>query len=85
MKTCPEIFKAVKIENFQLKSFNIHVIAQNIDCGYTISEAALMCMCNLCFRFKIRKVGIPIYTLVPLIKVGCKGVYIPLTCFTDVL
>ena len=33
-----EIFLALKIENFQLKNFDIFLIfAQNIDCGYTQS------------------------------------------------
>ena len=32
-----EIFCALKIENFQLKNFDIFLIfAQNIDCGYTL-------------------------------------------------
>ena len=32
-----EIFLALKIENFQLKKFDIFLIfAQNIDCGYTL-------------------------------------------------
>ena len=32
-----EIFLALKIENFQLKFFDIFLIfAQNIDCGYTL-------------------------------------------------
>ena len=32
-----EIFKVVKIENFQLKNVDIFLIfAQNIDCGYTL-------------------------------------------------
>ena len=32
-----KIFKVVKIENFQLKNFDIFLIfAQNIDCGYTL-------------------------------------------------
>ena len=32
-----EIFLALKIENFQLKIFDIFLIfAQNIDCGYTL-------------------------------------------------
>ena len=31
------IFSALKIENFQLKKFDIFLIlAQNIDCGYTL-------------------------------------------------
>ena len=40
MKTCPyykQIFRALKIENFQLNFFDIFLIfAQNIDCGYSI-------------------------------------------------
>ena len=40
-KTCPcnkqRFFLASKIENFQLKNFDIFLIfAQNIDCGYTL-------------------------------------------------
>ena len=32
-----EIFLALKIENFQLKNFDIFLIfVQNIDCGYTL-------------------------------------------------
>ena len=32
-----EIFSPLKIENFQLKNFDIFLIfAQNIDCGYTL-------------------------------------------------
>ena len=32
-----EIFKVVKIENYQWKMFDIFLIfAQNIDCGYTL-------------------------------------------------
>ena len=34
-----EILLALKIENFQLKKFDIFLIfAQNIDCGYTLLE-----------------------------------------------
>ena len=34
---CTESFLALKIENFQLKNFDIFLIfAQNIDCGYTL-------------------------------------------------
>ena len=40
-KTCPcnkqRFFLALKIENFQLKKFDIFLIfAQNIDCGYML-------------------------------------------------
>ena len=35
-----EIFLALKIENFQLKNFDIFLIfAQNIDCGYTLEPS----------------------------------------------
>ena len=30
-----EIFKVVKIENFDI----FHIFAQNIDCGYTLEQA----------------------------------------------
>ena len=37
-----EIFLALKIENFQLKNFDIVLIfAQNIDCGYTLETASV--------------------------------------------
>ena len=36
---------------------------------------------NLCFRAKIRKIGMPLHT--PIVKVGFKGVYILWTCFPD--
>ena len=54
-----EIFLALKIENFQLKNFDIFLIfAENIDCGYTlepprrggIAEAVLTSTHNLCPR-----------------------------------
>ena len=42
---------------------------------------------NLCFRAKIRKKIIPLYTPVFFfyIKVGCKGVYISRACLHDAL
>ena len=66
-KTCQyiEISHALKIENFQLKNFDIFLIfAQNTvltDCGYTLEpprrggEAVLTSTHNLCFGAKIRK------------------------------
>ena len=58
-KTCPcniMILLALKIENFQLKNFDIFLIfAQNIDCGYTLEppgEAVLTSTHNLCFEQK---------------------------------
>ena len=55
-----EIFLALKFENFQLKNFDIFLIFdQNIDCGH-MSELPH----NLSFGAKIRKVGIPLHTLV---------------------
>ena len=71
-----EIFKGCKNDNFQLKLFYIFVIfAENIDCGVLTSTH------NLCFKAKIRK---NVYTCKPhfyYIKVGCKWVFITLTCY----
>ena len=92
-KTCPcnkqRLFLVVIIEKFHQKNFNIFLIfAQNIDCGYTLyknrlAEAVLTSTHILCFGAKIRKIGIPLQTLVYYIKVGFKGVYIARTCFPD--
>ena len=54
------IFHGCKNDNFQLIFFFyfFHMIAQNIDCGYTLNrliEAVLTSTHNLCFRAKIRK------------------------------
>ena len=38
---------------------------------------------KLCFGAKLRKLGIPLHTIVLLYKVGFKGVYISQTCFLD--
>ena len=85
-KTCPcnkQIFLALKIENFQMKNYDIFLIfAQNIDCEYTlepsrrggsIAEAVLTSTHNLCFGAKIRKIGIPLHTPVLLYKSGVQG------------
>ena len=70
-------FLALKIENFQLKIFDIFLIfAQNIDCGYTLEpprrggDAVLTSTHNLCFEAKIRKIGIPLHSPVFLYKSG---------------
>ena len=61
-----EIFKVVKNENFQWKFLDIFLIfAQNIDCGYTLTNTH-----NLCFGAKIRKIGIPLHTPFFLYKSG---------------
>ena len=63
-----EIFSALKIENFQLKNFDIFLFfAQNIDCGYTLEPP------RLCFGVKIRKIDIPLHTPVLLYKSGVQG------------
>ena len=49
----------------------------------TTAEAVLTSTHNLCFGSKIRKIGIPLYTPVFIIKLGYKGVYITQTCFPD--
>ena len=57
-------------------------LLQNIDCGYTTvttasrggsNEAVLTSTHNLCFGAKIRKIGIPLYTPVLLLKSGVGG------------
>ena len=72
-----EIILALKIENFQLKTFEIFLIfAQNIDFGYTLeplAEAVLTSTHNPCFGAKIRKTGIPLHTPVLLYKSGVQG------------
>ena len=66
-----EIFIALKIENFQLKNFDIFLIfAQNINCGYTLEPPRRG---NLCFGAKIRKTCIPLHTPVLLYKWGSRG------------
>ena len=68
--------EAVKIENFQLKNFDIFLIfAQNIDCGYTQSmfwskNKKNIKIFQLKFGAKIRKIGIPLHTPVLLYKSG---------------
>ena len=42
---------------------NFNMFAQNIDCVY-LAEAVLTSTHNLCFGTKIRKIGIPLQTLV---------------------
>ena len=44
------------------------IFAQNIDCGYTLEPPTSTH--NLCFRAKIRKIGIPLHTPVLLYKSG---------------
>ena len=57
-----EILKVVKNENLHQKNFDIFlIIAQNIDCGYTLEPPR---------RAKIRKIGIPLHTPVLLYKSG---------------
>ena len=83
-----KICLALKIENFQLKNFDIFLIfAQNIDCGYTLepprrgdSNEYPQSM----FWSKNKKNRYTLRTPVFYIKVGFKGVYITRTCFPDV-
>ena len=69
-----EIFSVVKIENFQLKIFDIFLIfAQNIDYGYTLElprRGGSNEYPQSMFWSKIRKIGIPLHTLVLLYKSG---------------
>ena len=79
-------FLALKIENFQLKNFDIFLIfAQNIDCGYTLEpprRGGSNEYPQSMFWSKNKKK----YPCIPqffYIKVGFKGVYITRTCFPD--
>ena len=69
-----EIFSVVKIENFQLKNFDIFLIfAQNIDYGYTLElprRGGSNEYPQSMFWSKIRKIGIPLHTPVLLYKSG---------------
>ena len=54
---------------------------------YVFAEAVLSSTHNACFGSKIRRLGIPLQTLVFFyirIKVELKGVYMTRTCFPDV-
>ena len=70
-----EIFSVVKIEKFSRKKKNLIILiifAQNnhrthLNC---LAEAVLMSTHNLCFRAKIRKIGIPLYT--PVLQNKCR-------------
>ena len=66
-----KIFFIVKMKIFIGKILIFFLIfAQNIDCGY---KAILTSTHNLCFRAKIRKLGIPLQTPVFLYKSGVQG------------
>ena len=77
-KTCPCNIQRFffKIENFQLKIFDIFLIfAQNIDCGYTLEpprRGGSNEYPQIMFGAKIRKIGIHLHAPVR-------------TCFPDVL
>ena len=59
------------MDNFSLKNYGGFLIfAQNIDCWYMLDEAVLTRTHNLCFRSKIRRKCIPLYTLVLQYKSG---------------
>ena len=72
------IFLGCKNVNFQMKNIIFFFfLLLNIDCGYTLEpphyrliETVLMSTHNLCFRAKIRKKCIPLYTPVLLYKSG---------------
>ena len=79
------IFHGCKNVHFPMKIVNIFLIfAQNIYCGYTLSEAFLTSTHNLCFGTKLRKNVYPRKPQVYFIKVGCKGVFVTRTCFRGV-
>ena len=67
----------LKIENFQLKNFDMFLIfAQNINCGYTLEpprRGGSNEYPQLCLGAKIRKICIPLHTPVLLYKSGVQG------------
>ena len=85
------VFLALKIENFQLKNFDIFLIfAQNIDCGYTLEPpqrgGSNEYPQSMFWRKNKKNRCTPAYgTPVLLYKSGVQGVYIKRACFHDVL
>ena len=84
-------FLALKIENCQLKIFDVFLIfAQNIDCGHRLEAprrgGSNECPQSTCmFWRKIRNTGThPCIPQFYYIKVGYKIVFISRTCFPDV-
>ena len=78
------ISKSGKNDIFRCKNVIFFLtFAQNIDCGYTLTEAVLTSTHNLCFGAKIRKKVYPCKPQFYYIKVGCKGVFVTRTCFHD--
>ena len=74
------IFHGCKIDNFQMKKYDIFLIlAQNIDCGYTYEYPQSM------FLSKNKKNVYPCKPQFYYIKVVCKGVFVTRTCFRDVM
>ena len=81
MKTCPcniqRFFSSVKIENFTRKKFDIfNILAQNIDCGYTLEpprRGGSNEYPQSMFWSKNKKIGIPLHTPVLLYKSGVQG------------
>ena len=67
-----EIFLALKIENFQLKNFDIFLILLKHRLWVHVRTASASTH-NLCFGAKIRKIGIPLQTQVLLYKSGVQG------------
>ena len=68
-----EFSEALKIENFQWKSFDIFLnFTQNKDCGYTL-EPPHRGGSNEYPQSIIRKIGIPLHTPVLLYKSGVQG------------
>ena len=65
-----EIFLALKIENFQLKNFDIFLIYCSKHRLWVHVRTASPSTHNLCFGAKIRKIGIPLRTPVLLYKSG---------------
>ena len=72
-----DFFSGEKIENFIGKKFDIFSIMLKTlimgTLGNCLGEVVLMSTHNLCFRLKMRKIGITLYTPVLLYKSGVHG------------
>ena len=72
-----ENFRGLKIENFQVKKFDIFLIfAQNIHCGYKLEppcRGGSNEYPQSMFWSKHKKIGIPLHTPVLLYKSGVQG------------
>ena len=61
------------------------LIRKTCPCNVYPLKPHFVCIHNLCFGSKIRKIGIPLHTFFFIKKRGVYGVYVSRTCFHDAL